>query len=538
MGNRLVILSLALVLLLGATVFSLGGGESGSARASDGPANAPWPMEAHDPQHTGRSPYSGPQVPYLKWTYKADGAVIRSPLIGSDGTIYFGAKYQSFYAINPDGTLKWNYKLTEKYEDFVTFSPALGNDGTIYVGSQKSEEGKLYALGPEGDVRWSLQLQGVVCTAIMIGEDGTLYFGLDVVEGGDVISSYLYALNPDSSLRWRFEAEESLESIAIGHDGTIYFVDRYSIKALDPGGTFKGSYPTQGACTPPTIGNDGTIYYCSDGLWAASPDAYLTGFLKWEYGASEDVTRAGGRPALSPDGTIYVWGAYMGGISETTRFPLLLALDPDGNLKWTYRWDSGSLGDRMLTVGGDGTVYFCTTSGQLYAVGPDGTTEWIYQTTAEDVAFAPVIGSDGNIYFGSEEGGLYAVGDLPPSTAPKAEFSINAAEARVGQKVQFTSSSTGLVTSSLWDFGDGTKLEQHDYIGQPEGGISHTYLTEGSYTVSLTVSNPWGSDTVSKSLLVQPALHKGRQLLWLWVVIGVAVAFALGTMIRRRLTTR
>jgi outer membrane protein assembly factor BamB len=523
-------LSFALILLLGATLlFPLWGGEGGPPRASDAPANALWPMEAHDLQHTGRSPYSGPQVPYLKWTYQADGAVTRSLLIGPDGTIYFVARYQSFYAINPDGTLKWSYKLTDKYEDFVTFSPALGKDGTIYVGSQKSEEGKLYALGPEGDVRWILQPQGLVCTAIMIGEDGTLYFGLAVVEGGDVLSSYLYALNPDSSLRWRFEAETSLQSIAIGHDGTIYFLDRYAIRALNPDGTFKGSYPSQGGCTPPTIGNDGTIYYCSDGLWAASPDAYLTGFLKWEYGASEDVIWAGGRPALSPDGTIYVWGT---GTSGTTRFPLLLALDPDGNLKWTYRRDSGSLGDTMLTVGADGTVYFCTTSGQLYAVGPDGTTKWTYQTTAKDVRFAPVIGSDGTIYFGSDEGRLYAVGDLQPSPAPKAEFSINAAEARVGQQVQFTSSSTGVVTSSLWDFGDGTKLEG------TEGEVSHTYLTEGSYTVSLTASNPWGSDTVSKSLLVQPALHKGRQLLWLWVVIGVAVALALGIVIKRRLARR
>jgi outer membrane protein assembly factor BamB len=527
MRNKLITLSLALVLLLGATLFPFWGSEGSPARASDAPADAPWPMEAHDLQHTGRSPYSGPQVPYLKWTYQADGAIVRSPLIGSDGTIYFVARYQSFYAINPDGTLKWSYKLTEKYEDFVTFSPALGKDGTIYVGSHKSEEGKLYALGPEGDVRWILQPQGVVCTAIMIGEDGTLYFGLDILQGGDVISSYLYALNPDSSLKWRFEAETSLQSIAIGHDGTIYFVD-YAIRALNPDGTFKGSYPTQGTPTPPTIGNDGTIYYCTGyGLWAASPDAYLTGFLKWRYGAYEDVIWVGGRSALSPDGTIYVWGTDTSG---TTRFPLLLALDPDGNLKWSHRWDSKGIGGNFLTVGGAGTVYFCTTSGQLYAIGSDGTTEWTYQTTAEDVRFAPVIGSDGTIYFGSQEGMLYAIGDLPPSPAPKAEFSINATEARVGQQVQFTSSSTGVVTSSLWDFGDGTKLEG------TEGEVSHTYLAEGSYTVSLTASNPWGSDTVSKSLLVQPAVHKGTQLLWLWVVIGVAVALALGIVIKRRLS--
>jgi PKD repeat protein len=184
-----------------------------------------------------------------------------------------------------------------------------------------------------------------------------------------------------------------------------------------------------------------------------------------------------------------------------------------------------------LTIDRDGNIYFCSPEGQLYAFDSNGTQKWICPM-GEEVLDAPTIGSDCTIYLGSTEGTLYAIGDLPESLPPKAEFSINAAEARVGQQVQFVSSSTGLITSLLWDFGDGMKLEG------TEGEVSHTYLTEGSYTVSLTVSNPWGSDTVSKSLLVQQAVHKGTQPLWIWVVIGVAVALALSIIIKRRLARR
>lgn len=52
--------------------------------------------------------------------------------------------------------------------------------------------------------------------------------------------------------------------------------------------------------------------------------------------------------------------------------------------------------------------------------------------------------------------------------------------------VQFTDTSTGTVTSRLWNFGDGqTSTAQNP---------SHVYTKKGDYTVSLTVTGPDGSD--------------------------------------------
>jgi outer membrane protein assembly factor BamB len=55
--------------------------------------------------------------------------------------VYVGSNDNNLYAINPDGSLKWSYTTG----DLVQSSPAIGADGTVYVGSW---DGNLYAFGP------------------------------------------------------------------------------------------------------------------------------------------------------------------------------------------------------------------------------------------------------------------------------------------------------------------------------------------------------------------------------------------------------
>ena len=73
-------------------------------------AQGDWWMFHHDPQHTGRSAFSGPSVPLLKWEYATGRWNRSSPAIGADGTIYVGSDDDNLYALNPaDGSLKWKY---------------------------------------------------------------------------------------------------------------------------------------------------------------------------------------------------------------------------------------------------------------------------------------------------------------------------------------------------------------------------------------------------------------------------------------------
>jgi PKD repeat protein len=83
------------------------------------------------------------------------------------------------------------------------------------------------------------------------------------------------------------------------------------------------------------------------------------------------------------------------------------------------------------------------------------------------------------------------VTDAPPS----ANFAAVPKRGNSPLGVQFTDTSRGNITSRMWDFGDGTTSN--------ERSPSHTYQNEGSYTVSLTVTGPGGSDTETRQSYIQ-----------------------------------
>jgi outer membrane protein assembly factor BamB len=189
----------------------------------------------------------------LKWRFKAD-AIVASPALGVDGTIYVGSL--KLYAFHPDGALKWQSSLDLGIVD----SPAIGADGTIYVvgGAGLSA---LYAFHPDGTLRWIFEpFPGGAWAAPAIGADGTIYIGS--------LADVFYAINPDGTLKWRFITWGTgvvRSSAAIGTDGTIYFgTQDGAFYALNPDGTMKWRFQTRiSVQSSPAIGADGTIYFGS-----------------------------------------------------------------------------------------------------------------------------------------------------------------------------------------------------------------------------------------------------------------------------------
>jgi len=103
------------------------------------PADSPWPMFHGDIRHTGLSQYDTSKVDgTVKWSFETGAGIESSPVIGSDGTIYFGHTQNGFYALNPDGSQKWHISNPNN----VISSPAIDKDGTVYVGAWDK---KLYA---------------------------------------------------------------------------------------------------------------------------------------------------------------------------------------------------------------------------------------------------------------------------------------------------------------------------------------------------------------------------------------------------------
>ncbi len=100
------------------------------------------------------------------------GRVVESsPAIGPDGTIYVSSYDHKIYALNSDGTERWEFETGAA----IVSSPALAADHTIYVGS---DDGTLYALRTrDGKPRWSFVTGNHVCSSPAIGPDGTIYVG-------------------------------------------------------------------------------------------------------------------------------------------------------------------------------------------------------------------------------------------------------------------------------------------------------------------------------------------------------------------------
>jgi hypothetical protein len=116
-------------------------------------------------------------------------------------------------------------------------------------------------------------------------------------------------------------------------------------------------------------------------------------------------------PALAPDGTIYLFGDR--GLTAITNNGSV------AGIKWTFLnspqqdWIPRPVNSTM-SVGIDGTIYFVSWDGNLYAINPDGSQRWAYLGGG---AGTPAVALDGTIYY--DAGRLYA---LSPNGIPKWNF--------------------------------------------------------------------------------------------------------------------
>jgi PKD repeat protein len=78
---------------------------------------------------------------------------------------------------------------------------------------------------------------------------------------------------------------------------------------------------------------------------------------------------------------------------------------------------------------------------------------------------------------------------------PSADFTADATSGLRPLLVTFTDASTGDISSYYWEFGDGA--------GSTEANPVHEYQEAGTYTVSLTVDGPNGSDTLYRNDYIQ-----------------------------------
>ena len=405
---KTVLAFISVAILLGVSLFQI---VSVSA-VGTGVADSPWPMFGGNPQHTGLSPYntSGNNGGLL-WSYEVEitGTIISTPVIATDGTIYFGSMDKHFYALNPNGTLKWKYEVSGG----IQATAAIDSNGTVYFGS---DDNCVYALNPNGTLKWKYKTGEKVESSPNIGSDGTIYIGSN--------DNYLYALNPNGTLKWRYETDNWVESSpAISPDGNTIYVatigvaDTGGIYAINCNGTLKWYYPIHAAIYgSPSVSPDGIIYIgtvtvYANYVYALNPN----GTLKWRYKTDAPVTSG---PVIDGHNNLYF----------ASTAGTIYAVDMEGNFLWKY--ETGVRIAFSPVISADGILYLPTTEVKLYALGLNGSLGWTYNTSYRIFSSSPTIGTDGTVYVASGNC-MYAIGGNPATNGSNASEDSGSSNANI-----------------------------------------------------------------------------------------------------------
>ncbi len=228
----------------------------------------------------------------------------------------------------------------------------------------------------EGKVAWTFTEDRFVneISGVVVGSDSTIYFTAGLT--GGIQKRYLYALNPDGTLKWKNELEGRFAATTtpIVGAGDIIYVPTYwgPIHAFNSDGTLKWKYGNviRNRTFSPALGLDGTIYFAdTDGkLYAINAN----GTLKWfnnEKMNSEEALLSSYSLTMSPDGTVLYGSSF-----DST----LNAFDSQtGDILWEFPTGHKLFASPM--VDSDGNIYFTqfdSTGFHLCSINSQGELRW------------------------------------------------------------------------------------------------------------------------------------------------------------------
>lgn len=456
--------------------------------------NFTWPLRGHDLQNTCQSEYEASQNEgYEKWKYFVDSALhLVTPVIDGDGILYFTSSSKGLYAIYPNGTLKWHSDLV----GFTEFQPAIGLNGTIYAGTLEC----FHAFYPNGTLQWVLPIKKNFCGRPVVNPDGIIYVGTN--------DGYLYAVYPNGTIQWEYYLGYSIIASSLDAEGNVYFVARYCdyLYCLNPNGTLRWTFETvQDIYDAPLIGDDGTIYTVPVyDVIVINPN----GTEKWRVPSNGD----GSSPSLAPDGTIVY--------SSLTED--VFGLDPDyGHIRWHYQLGFNPYDKTRAVMGSDGTIFFAYTDkwgtkAYLSAMNPDGTLKWttritsdIYPYSGMDLSSTPSIGADGTVYMTTwfhgettSHGYVHAFGQRDPN-APTTPTVNGPLRGNIGIQHEYTFTSTSPTGNDIYYYilwGDDSYMNWTGPFcsGEPMS-VNHSWSKWGIYKVQVRARDsdnlwsPWGT---------------------------------------------
>lgn len=343
------------------------------------PANSSCSMYRGDQQRTGRCNGEVSNNPgTLKWSFQpSTSEIYSSPVIGPDEVIYFGSFDANFYAVYPNGTMKWRYKTGDRIEG----TGAIGDDGIVYFGSMDNRLHAVYT--SNGTQKWK-KYAGPIKGGPVLSDDGMI-----ICEGNGLRSFY-----PNGTLKWMIDTGSYISSPALGFDGTIY-IGSYDdlFYAINPNGTVKWTYPVGDyISSTPAIDDFGNVYFsCWDDWFYA---LYPNGTLRWK----KNLRGQGhfySSPGIDNSNNIIIHGPDM----KIHKF------DINGSQVWeeiAYWSRNGPTIDEEDNI-------IIPSDNDIICLNKDKTIKFYYQLS-EGLRSSPAIGSNGEVYFTDLSGTLFCIG--------------------------------------------------------------------------------------------------------------------------------
>lgn len=186
-----------------------------------------------------------------------------------------------------------------------------------------------------------------------------------------------------------------------------------------------------------------------------------------------------------------------------------------GHNKWLLRFNGASLKFELWSAGGSQwgfsaktvddnnwhyvmITYDCNRAAKIYLdneLVSDFLTaaQWLGGATTFEIGSAE---GQGRFQGEVDEVRISNIVRVPQAPAgPTANFTASATSGQAPLLVNFTDQSTGNILTRIWNFGDGSS--------SGEQNPSHSFNAPGTYTVALTVEDPWSSDAETKVNYIQ-----------------------------------
>nr|AWJ66355.1 cell surface protein [uncultured bacterium] len=264
------------------------------------------------------------------------------------------------------GDILWSTTL-EQTVSATHSRPALGPDGTLYVMVKD-----LFAIAPDGALRWRAPLQSLSVSTVGVSADGQVHISADFGPQKVVI-----AYNPDGVEQWRTTVDATTSAFygpSVGPGGDLFAVvgsqggalgafalastgalrwnasgftdEGTNVKSRDvPLGSDRFFVSERGVPCSPTGWGTAALSFAGDLLWCVPGLVQL-------------------RPDVGPGDVVYGIG-----------FNVLTKFSSDGDVLWRFPFPPPVEPLEAPTVGPDGTIYV-PEGNELWAFEPDGSVRY------------------------------------------------------------------------------------------------------------------------------------------------------------------